>query len=221
MINKLIIALILLLSFASTTNAQDKKTDSIAKKMGISLTVQPFFFAVAAGKLDLELQPLNHKFAYIVTGEFYDGEVQDGELFDFKDNAWDKISGFGIGLMQKYKFKEKRSSPYVAYGATYRNQKIAIETEGFYPYQENGLTYYDYGPIEKSLKINSLLIGGTMGYQKISGSFVFDIYAGLGYKTPLGKNNLEGYREYDKDITVYAYKGFGMLLGFKIGMQFQ
>lgn len=188
--------------------------DSITRRPSISVSVQPFFLLTNAGKVDLEVQPLDHKFAYVLSAEFYGGRVQD-------DFIYDRLNGFGIGLLQKYKFKKQLSSPYFAYGAIYRHQEIAIETEGFSPYQDNGLTYYEFGPIKKLLIIDAVLLSTTFGYQKVSNDFVYDFYIGLGYKTPLRDLNFQGYRKYDQYISSYAYKGFGMLVGFKIGYQLQ
>ncbi|HMI01790.1 MAG TPA: hypothetical protein VK541_04865 [Pedobacter sp.] len=206
------------------TGKTDKtNTDSIPQKISLSVAVQPFFLLSNAGKIDVELQPAGSKFGYVLTAEVYGGRVKDRSIFsEIEDDApYDKISGAGIGISQKYRFKDKRSSPYIAYGLTYRYQEIAIETEGFYQYQENGLTYYDYGPIGKNLVISSGLASAVFGYQKIADDFVYDLYFGFGYKAQLKNTDFDDLRQYDKYQYSHAYKGPVMLLGFKIGFQFQ
>lgn len=196
-------------------------TDSIPSKTSLSVAVQPFFLLINAGKIDVELQPAGSKFGYVVTAEIYSGGIEDYDHSSDKGDPYDKINGAGIGISQKYKFKDKRSSPYIAYGLTYRYQEITIDTEGFYSYQDNGFTYYDYGPREKNLVISSGLASVVFGYQKIAGDFVYDFYFGGAYKAQLKNTDFDGLRKYNKYSDSYAYKGPTMLVGFKIGFQFK
>lgn len=204
-----------------TGNTSKTNTDSIPHKTSLSIAVQPFFLLSNAGKIDVELQQAGSKFGYIFTAEVYGGHTKDRDIFsDMKNDApSDKISGAGIGISQKYRFKDKRSGPYIAYGLTYRYQEIAIKTEGFYTYQESGLTYYEYGPIGKNLVISSGLASAVFGYQKIADDFLYDLYFGLGYKAQLKNTDFDDLRQYDKYQYSPAYKGPVMLLGFKIGFQ--
>jgi hypothetical protein len=207
-----------------TTTADTTHTDHTTLKSSVSVAAQPFFLLSNAGKIDVELQQAGSKFGYIFTAEVYGGRIKDRDLFsEMEEDAApsDKISGAGIGISQKYRFKDKRSGPYIAYGLTYRYQEIAIKTEGFYTYQESGLTYYEYGPIGKNLVISSGLASAVFGYQKIADDFVYDLYFGLGYKAQLKNTDFDGLRQYDKYQYSPAYKGPVMLLGFKIGFQFQ
>ena len=198
-------------------------SDNAADKRSVSVSFQPFFMLINAGKIDVELQPAGKKAGYIFTAEVYGGRTKDeSDGFDNRSNGqWDKVSGAGIGIARKYKFKNERSSPYVAYGLTYRYQEISIKTEGFYSYQEDGLTYHEYGPLEKNLVVSSGLANAVFGYQKIADDFVYDFYFGFGYKAQLKEPDFQGLREYDHSIVNYAYKGFGMLVGFKLGYQFR
>lgn len=197
--------------------------DKAENKKSLSVSLQPLFMLISAGKIDIELQPAGKRHAYIFTAEVYGGRVQDrSNGFDTRSNGdWDKINGAGLGISHKFKFKNERSSPYIAYGLTYRYQEITFETEGFYPYEQDGLTYYEYGSIEKNLVISSGLATTVFGYQKISDDFVYDFYFGFGYKAQLKETDFMGLREYDNSIMNYAYKGFGMVAGLKIGFQFR
>jgi hypothetical protein len=211
-----------------TVNAQVTQTtdtthaDSATPKSSVSVAVQPFFLLTNTGKIDIELQPAGSKFGYVFTAEVYGGRIEDGDIFLIKeDERFDKIRGAGIGISQKYKFRDKRSSPYVAYGLTYRYQEITIDTEGFYPYQEDGLSYYGFGPGKKNLIISSGLANAVLGYQKVAGDFLIDVYFGLGYKAQLNDTDFGGLRNYKRYQYSPAYKGPAMQVGFKIGFQFR
>jgi hypothetical protein len=212
----------LLLLTAFSARSQEKAIDSASRsKTAISVSLQPLFMVNNALKADLELQPSGRKFSYVLTAELYDGTIQkDDDFGSSKRLAHDQLNGFGLGILQKYKFKKKLSSPYVAYGATYRHQEVAIETEGYYTTQQDGLTFYEYGAVKKRLLFDGLLLSTTLGYQKVSYNFVCDVYFGIGYKAPFGDADSESHREYDDNMTSLTFKGIGMLVGFKLGYQF-
>jgi len=196
------------------------KVDSISQKTSVSVAIQPFFLLNNAVKIDLELQSANSKFGYIFSIEGYGGSMQEDRYkYTSRDPVYDKLNGIGIGIAQKFRFIDDRPGPYIAYGLTYRYQEIAIETEGFFPYQENGFTYYDYGPLEKNLVISSGLASAVFGYQKVKDNFVYDFYFGIGYKAQLKDTGFDGLREYNQYQYSYAYKGSLMMLGFKMGFQ--
>ncbi len=195
---------------------------STVSAQSVSVAIQPIFILNNAGKIDVELQPAKSRFGYILTAELYGGTIKDKPTFSIDENTpSDKLRGAGIGISQKYKFKDDRSSPYIAYGLTYRYQEIAIETEAFYAYQENGFTYYGYGPVNKNLVISSGMASAVFGYQKLEDDFVYDFYFGAGYKTQFKNTDFDGLRSYDRNQYSYAYKGPLMLVGLKIGFQFR
>jgi hypothetical protein len=209
---------------ALSVKSQEKVVDTTFKtnKSSISVSVQPFFLLINAAKADLEFQPNGRRFGYVLTPEFYTGPIQDDDNFGYLTRlANDQLKGFGLGILQKYKFKDQLSSPYVAYGITYRHQELSIQTNGFYTTEQDGLMYYEYGAIKKRFLIDALLLSATIGYQKIAHYVVYDFYFGVGYKTPLGDIDFEGYRKYNQSTTSIAYKGVGMLVGLKLGYQFQ
>ncbi|MEJ7560148.1 MAG: hypothetical protein WKF66_17695 [Pedobacter sp.] len=209
--------------FTFLAKSQDKHGDSVLRtKTAISVSLQPFFLVNNTLKADLEIQPIGRKFNYVITAELYDGPMLDDDDFSYTSRfPEDQINGFGLGILQKYKFKNQLSSPYLAYGVTFRHQEVAIETEGFYSTEKDGLMYYDYGDIKKRLINDAILFSATLGYQKVSRNVVYDLYFGFGYKLPLNDTKFGGYRRYEQGITSIAYKGFGMLVGFKLGYQFQ
>lgn len=209
----------------ATGQDQTAKPDTTDKdaKSSISLAIQPMFMLNNAGKIDLEWQSGGKKIGYVFTAELYSGRTKDASegFYNRGTEKWDRISGLGVGISQKYKFKDERSSPYLAYGLTYRYQEISFETEGFFTYEQDGLTYYDYGPIEKNFAVSSGLATAVFGYQKIADDFLYDLYFGFGYKAQFNNTEFDGLRRYNDSIIYHAYKGFGMVAGFKIGYQFR
>lgn len=218
---KYIMLAIVILNCYTVSKAQE--TDSIGPKK-ISLSVQPLFLITNAARLDMEIQhrDVNNRNAYLVNFELYAGELNDDGFLRGGSGYTDKISGFGIGLQQKYKFRAAKNSLYVNYGFIYRHQKLTYQIEDFYPYQQNGLNYFDYGPITKKKNMNTLQLVTTLGYQCIAAQhFLFDMFMGLGYRIPLNKIDFGTSRDYDDTIHTFASEGLGIVAGVKFGFQFK
>lgn len=211
---------LLVIVFTTQLNAQQLKEEIAVNKNAISVTIQPFYLLKNAAKIDIEFQKSGRNFAYILSPEVYAGNVRDATtLSSIRNENTDKINGFGIGLLQKYKKKDKIGGPYLAYGVTYRYQTIDYESEDFKQFEEDGFTFYEYEPIKDVLKINSFLFSGTFGFQKVKRDFVYDLYTGFGYKKPSIKSTYPEARKYNQGFNSYAYDGVVFLLGFKMGYQ--
>lgn len=212
----LILTIVVLWIGGFSVKAQQDSTK--ASNHTINLLFQPLFIGNKAIKLDLEFQRSQSRFAYVITPELYSGIISDTETS--KNASEDRINGFGIGIQQKLKFKKEPVSHYFSYGLTYRYNKITYDSEGFIPYQENGLNYYDYGPYKNDMKINSILLSGVLGFQESYWDILLaDLYLGFGYKLPDVKIDNPGVRQYSKYFTSPAYKGVLLLAGIKIGVQ--
>jgi hypothetical protein len=183
-------------------SAQAADTTQTAHKKSISVTFQPFFLLNNAAKFDVELQAAGKKRGIVFTAEVYSGRLKDTEeLIDPDYSEWDEIAGAGIGISGKYKFKNQRSSPYVTYGITYRYQEIGYQGQDFYSYEEDGLSYFEYGLIDYKAVVSSALFNTTFGYQKVKDDYMYDLYFGFGYKAPLNEPNFRDIRRYDFNIT--------------------
>jgi hypothetical protein len=203
-------------SFSANAQQDSIKTSGL----GINLLFQPLFIGIQAIKLDLEIQKPKSRFAYVISPEIYSGMTQDYRSNRRQEPPEDRISGFGIGVHQKLKFKKEPVSHYFAYGLTYRYNKITYESEGFNAYQENGLNYYGYGPSKNDMKINSILVSGVIGFQDSYWDILLtDAYVGFGYKLPGVQINDPGQRQYDRYYMSPAFKGVLILVGVKIGVQ--
>lgn len=210
--------------FASiqATAQKDSTGTAASSNLAISLTAQPLYVYSNAIKLDLELQKPSSRFSYVISPELYSGKISDSKsgVQNSSKMPLDRIKGFGLGLHQKLKFKKQLISPYFAYGATYRNQTITYDTEGFVPYEENGLSYFGYGPMEHPIKIQSLLISTVVGVQMLDWDVLLvDAYVGFGYKLADVEMPNPQERHYNKAFYSPAFKGPVMMLGVKIGAQ--
>lgn len=213
-----LIPLVFVLCHPLYSAAQDASNEAGKNaKLAVSVAVQPLYAISNAGKFDIELQNSASRFAYIISPEIYGGSLRDVSPFQNQVGVnKDRLSGFGIGLLQKYYVNESKR-PYVAYGLTYRYQTIAFEAEGYDTFEKNGLTYYQYGPIKDKWKINSFLISTVIGYQKIKHDFLYDVYLGFGYKKPSVESKYPEARKYDEGVYNFAYTGLVYHMGFKIG----
>lgn len=194
--------------------------DSSLARTSYSLSFQPLFMIINAGKFDFEWQPAGKKLGYVFTAELYSGRAEDFNDASFYRPS-DKISGVGIGASQKIKFYNRRSSPYLAYGLTYRYQEISVEAEGFYEVESDNLNYYEYGPVERKHALSNGLASLVVGYQKAKHDFLWDYYFGFGYKKQFNNTEFGGHREYNKYPYSFAYKGAMMVMGLKLGFRFE
>jgi hypothetical protein len=220
------VGLLLSTTLCLNSTAGKAQTDSMARasesQLAIALSVQPLFVLSNALKLDLEIQKPTSRFGYVVSPELYGGQTTDTSVPESQRNNKfpDRISGFGLGVQQKLKFKKQLISPYFAYGLTYRRLKITYDTEDFVRYEENGLSYYAYGPVENPIQINSLLFNGLIGVQTLDWDFLLlDLYVGFGYKIVDVNMSNPGERRYNKMFFSPAFKGPIMMAGIKLGVQ--
>ncbi|MBC8053637.1 MAG: hypothetical protein H7Y13_11290 [Sphingobacteriaceae bacterium] len=181
--------------------------------------VQPLFAFNHALRLDVEVKPKNRYLNFIVSPEYYTGYVYDKGFTSASENLRsDKLRGAGIGVSHKIEFNKKNDRPYLSYGFMYRNIKINYEDEGFLPYKQNGLDYYEYNNFSDRLKINSVLLNACIGSQtRTFESFILDVYMGMGYKISSKKSSFPDKREYNQEPLSYAYNGFSFLVGLKAG----
>ncbi len=190
-----------------------------SSKSSLSVAIEPFYFISRITKLDLEYKPKKHWFSYIISPEFFSGTVYDGSIFPIQGAPSDELRGFGIGLHQKISAKVNSNAvPYLAYGVTLRKNTITYDDEGFVPFQENGLSFYEYRNFTDGMKIKTSLFSVLVGVQITGDSkFQFDMYTGAGYKSSTKRSLIEGKRDYNQTFTDYAYNGFIFQLGVRIG----
>jgi hypothetical protein len=199
--------------------AQSKTDTSKTYKpngVNFSLGFEPIFAFNNCFKTDLEVKPLNWNFGLEVTPELYSAS-------HILNNQHDDISGFGLGLYQKLYLNTGNSDRIMlAYGATYRHIDVTYTDEGFIPFTQNGLNYYEYKNFTDVLKNNSVLanIYISAPVADIPDSFFLDAYMGGGYKFTKQQSTYGGFRNYNTQIYDYGYKGLVFLIGIKLGLQY-
>lgn len=210
-------------SYAQKYSGEKKKEEikSSSRLPPVSLSVQPLFAFIDGLKLDIEMQKRNRHSSFIISPEFYTGSVRDksSTLF-FRKYEGDKITGFGLGLLAKYRLSTEPDGWYISYGITSRRFLINYTDEGYVGYTENNLHYYEYGNFTDQLKINSYLVSLAPGVQIIgSSNILLDLYLGIGYKFRNKKSEYPGHRTYERSPIDFGGRGFVPLAGFKIGYQ--
>ena len=200
--------------------------DEIAKSnYPISISFQPIFLLNNALKVDVEMQQKEKAGAFIGGLEVYTGKItilypQESNLEE--TNNQDIINGIGLNLAYKLKFQksEKLTSFYFSPGVTIRNFKLTLNGEGFYAFEQDGVEYYTYGPIEKNYPINSALFYGNLGYHKVwKTTMLLDAYLGFGYKTATKNNEVEFSRNYEQYAYGFNFNGYAVQAGLKFGFQ--
>lgn len=218
--------LVFIIVFDANAQLRKVSTDAIAKsEYQMSLSFQPLFLLNNTIRLDYELQQKEKSAAFIGGLELITGNTS--LLYRYindDDNTLNKddVSGVGLNLAYKYKLEksDKITSFYVSPGITLRKVQLNTKGEDFYTYQENGVEYYTYGLIEKKYNINSALIFGNLGYQKVwNTGIMLDTYLGFGYKTTTRNSKLEVDRDYEKPFYVFNFNGFGLQVGLRFGYQ--
>ncbi len=212
---KRLVTLCLLLFCSMGLFAQ--KTDSLRCGTDYSVAFEPVFGFNNCFKFDLEAKPMAHNFGFELTPEIYTGQ-------HILNHTADDISGFGIGIYQKYYVPGDDKHPVmISYGATYRRINVSYHDEGFIPYQQNGLDFYQYKNFTDVLKNQSLQLGFTANVRLVYAEqfFSLDVYSGGAYKFAKQQSTYPGYRNYNAQMYDYGYKGFTFLLGFKLGFHFQ
>jgi len=216
---KNLITLILAAVCCTGVFAQSKADSSKTvrpKGVNLSLGFEPIFAFNNCFKTDLEVKPLSRNFGIEVTPEIYAAS-------HILNNQHDDISGFGLGLYHKlYLNTGDNNRVMIAYGATYRHIDVTYQDEGFIPFTQNGLDYYQYKNFTDVLKNTSVLANIYVSARAVDipNSFFLDAYMGGGYKFAKQESMYSGFRAYNALMYDYGHKGFVFLLGIKLGLQF-
>lgn len=214
----------LLCVVSATLCAQESKNEkeSTDNKKAISVTLHPLYLLNKAVKIDVELQS-KKPLAFIAGAELYSGRVSG--LYEqkntFGEDLEDKISGVGINLAIKYKFRPTGgvNSYYLSPGITYRRLELSLIGPAFYSYQENGITFYTYGNTQQTQRIDPVVLYGNFGRYIEINSVVIDFFCGLGYKVLNQNQQLLNTRNYHEEMFGYNYEGPIFQAGIKLGWQ--
>lgn len=222
---KLIISAFICLAVLQTTSFAQTNISSLdadaKSEYPLSLSFQPVYLLNNTLRFDAEMQQREKASAYIGALEVINGNTNI--LYNNGDgNSNDRVSGLGIGFAYKLKLNptKKLSSFYCSPGITFRRLNITLKGEDYYSYQEDGIEYFTYGEKETKYPVNSALIFGNLGFQKVwTTTMLLDVYLGFGYKISTRDRLLETIRDYEKPSYGFNYNGVAIQAGFKFGFQ--
>ncbi|MDR3219872.1 MAG: hypothetical protein LBU22_13025 [Dysgonamonadaceae bacterium] len=142
--------------------------------------------------------------------------------YDYDYGAWytinsgfeyfSKLQGIGVGGSYKYYF-----SPlfFINPGVSYTFYKVKYSDTDFYPYQEDGLTYYSFERRQLSQIFNkfnlSFYIGGRTPFKR---SFFVEYFVGAGQSFSSYKS---GKKTFDDTMFGFGYTGLYLTTGVKLG----
>jgi hypothetical protein len=140
-------------------------------------------------------------------------------------NYWTMISGdlnylLGAGLELNYKyFFNRKESWYFAGGCSYTNYNIEYAGEYWNSYSEDGLVYHvkEHGSMKQG--INKLGLNTYIGYQLPTPTFLFDMFAGLGYRYSFRNNNMAD--PFNDGMLSFGYRGVVFITGVRLGVKFK
>lgn len=222
---KKIILLACIICQTVTTFAQKKEkyyNEEVMPKYTIS--VHPSYLFSNGLRFDFEKQLGSpNKWLQVTATGYY---ASDYDSDDGYDDGWinfntsfdtpiQALKGAGLGVAYKEFFTKKKTLYYSA-GLYYTHYDVKIKEYGYYPFTENGLTFYE--GLTKNIdidydKINANIVVGVQT-SPAQGLFC-DFFVGAGYaysfynKPYLNKNQFE-----------YGYRGLQIVGGFRMGIGF-
>ncbi|MDR0726336.1 MAG: hypothetical protein LBF59_10080 [Prevotellaceae bacterium] len=219
--NKIIFAIIavMTLSTGAAQNGYSLEERYPHLKKNYTIAVHPFYLFNGGMRLDLEKR-IKHTPAWVQIGLI--GHMLSRETGYY--NHWALISGdevnylLGGGLDLNYKrFLNKKESFYFAGGCSYSHYNIEHTGKSLRSYTEDGLKYYtyDYGNLKK--KIDKLGLSAFIGYQSPRPTFLFDIFAGIGYRHSFRKDN--DTESFNNSMVALGYKGTVFVAGIRFGVK--
>lgn len=207
-----------------TTNSWCQQTTTVPN---FSLRVVPQFLLVNGLRVDAEWQ-LDETWALYVAPTYYYGTSNKNGQYtrtitsfgSHPEASNDQINGYALYAGVKYCFLQPgRFREYGYIGADFgaKNIDYAFKDFDFFPQVQNGITYYSYRLGD--MKGNSYQTGVNvfMGYSLQVERTVGEMYLGLGYRECVQTELLKKYRSYEASTLNYAYSGFLLYGGFKVG----
>ncbi len=162
---------------------------------------------------------------------YWDREGNNRSSFNSGFDDYHRMWGIGSSVMYKNTFS--RRGWYFSTGIVFEFYRVGVTTGAFIPYEENRLTFYDYGSalVTKSYFKPTAQINIGKHFA-ISERCYFDLYAGLGISYALYKRDDRHMAGYDyrygpsyhhyyrrfTDIDGFAYRGLTPVAGFRFGV---
>jgi len=128
------------------------------------------------------------------------------------DYSSDLVSGMGgeMGIkFMKVLDPFHLSMIYYGFGVGYHKINLSYQDYDFQPYQEDGLTYYNYqlGDVREDIQRTNVF--GLLGGRTYAGNRIyFDLSIGLGYQKSNIKSSAFQPRDHESSIFGFGYTGF-------------
>ena len=226
-----IAALTVLLLFVGNITGQINQAKEEYPKQTISL--QPFYLFNGGLRLEYERQLRSPRewvqiniTGYHITSDsdFENYYSTDMSVSNSNFDDINKVRGFGIGGGYKYfltkmpEYHWNGLKPYVNANLSYTHFNVHHPTWGYTPFKENGLTFYEYGYINKLSKFDRLNTSVNFGFQSsLFNLFYYDMFVGMGYSYSFYKKEDKAFTE---GIYSYGYRGLQFNAGARIGVCF-
>lgn len=207
--------------------AQEKSTNDNDIPYNWAFTVHPLHIFSSGLRIDVErkLHKPNHWLVVGLSGTYlpHDGDDYNNystwsNLYLDSDQDVTKLIGAGIDIAYKYFFPMDVKLLYISGSINYNYFKANYYAGEFFPYEENGLTYYERDYREVCQQIDRIGSNLLLGVQlKPSVRFHIDGFAGIGFRYGIPRNK-DRY-DFDSHIFSLGYRGITFTTGMRIGFR--
>jgi hypothetical protein len=230
--NKILIALFTVMTVA-TLQAQDNQNNNYnyGYNYGLeeryphltknyTIAFHPFSLFTGGMRFDLEKRIKNTP-AWVqigLTGNFLSRKTDNyNNYFMISGDEMNFMLGGCLNLNYK-RFYNRKESLYFAGGCLYSHYNIEHAGRTLHSYIENDLTYYafKYGNVKQ--KIDRFGLNAFLGYQSPRPTFLFDVFAGIGYRYSFRSNNQAN--PFNNSMVSLGYRGFVFVAGIRFGVKF-
>lgn len=208
----------------------EKKLPHMQKNYTIA--IQPMHIFNTGMRFDFEKRIKNTSSWIQISPSFY-WLPELNSKYDYGNNDWyytytdhwtvisgeeiQSLAGAGIELNYK-RFFNKKETFYYAAGLSYTYYGVDYKGEYWNTYTEDGLEYHYAEYKDLTQNINKLGLNTYIGYQLPTPVFLFDVFAGLGYRHSIRDKSLYAF---DDHMLSYGYSGVVFMMGIRLGFKFK
>jgi hypothetical protein len=205
-------------------NLYSQKSDSLR----LSINIVPQYLIINGIRSDFEYK-LNQKTNVFAGMQYYDGTAnQNGAesadipksntTADLSKRNNDKVNGLGWNAGAKYYFQQSPTENYyIGVEAIYNNYNFKLKDYDYFPYVDDGLTFYEYRLGDIDANVSQMAYNVTSGITVTKKRLVLNAWLGVGYTQRKTSESFTKYRKYDGNAWNYAYQYWTPQCGFKIG----
>jgi hypothetical protein len=190
-------------------NAQESFTPNY------TLSFVPQYLFKNGLRMDLELKLKKENQWLQIAPQVYYHEAIDDYWYDY---SFEKLGGVGLDLHHKIYLSTNKIAhgPYLSYGMVYQHFAVRHNDYIWVPYEESGLTYYDYTSKTLTGTIHKGGINLLFGYQVHPfDRLLLDVYLGMGIRKSFPSESMED--RFNSSIIDYNYSGTLLVFGVRFG----